>query len=69
MITKLYVYERFFLTLEIELNIRRKKRKKEEIDNEAEYLGKNPSHPRDRFKRYNKMQDIKKKTKKILKIN
>lgn len=64
MITKLYVYERFFLTLEIELNIRRKKRKKEEIDNEAEYLGKNPSHPRDRFKRYKKCKIQKRRQKK-----
>ena len=43
--------------------------KKEKNDNEVEYLGKNPSHIRDRFKQYNKMQDTKKKTKKMLKIN
>ena len=32
--------------------------KKEENDNEVEYLGKTPSHARDRFKRYSKMNKM-----------
>ena len=41
--------------------------KKEENDNEVEYLRRNLSHPRDRFERYNKMKDIKKEDKKDVK--
>lgn len=58
MITKLNIQERLLLTLEIDFKNydNMKEMEKEENDNEAEYLGKTLSHPRNRFKRYNKVK-------------
>lgn len=41
----------------------------EENGYKVKYLGKAPSHPRDRFKRYDKVNEMKRKIKKISKIS